>query len=122
MVGRLEGDGGNDIYELGLAVNCASNNDGGKEILPSQPFEMLSTSIIISIAVAAAPALAIPPPIFGFPDSDNHTELTVQYTLNGNTTKVQEGMLFGANSMLTISPARMEDAPVMSFIADCTLQ
>lgn len=59
---------------------------------------MLFTSIITTIALAAAPALAIPPPIFGFPDSDNHTELTVAYTLNGNTTTVQEGMLFGSNS------------------------
>ncbi|KAJ4420193.1 hypothetical protein N0V82_004538 [Gnomoniopsis sp. IMI 355080] len=58
---------------------------------------MLSAFVITSIALAAAPALAIPPPIFGFPDSDNHTELTVQYTLNGNTTTVKEAMLFGFN-------------------------
>ncbi|KAJ4397597.1 hypothetical protein N0V93_001830 [Gnomoniopsis smithogilvyi] len=59
---------------------------------------MLSASIITSIALAVAPALAIPPPIFGFPDSGNHTELTVEYTFNGNiTTTVQEGMLFGGN-------------------------
>lgn len=59
---------------------------------------MLFTSILTGLALAAAPALAIPPPEFGFPDSDNHTELTVAYTFNGNTTIVQEGQLFGGNS------------------------
>lgn len=60
---------------------------------------MLFSSILAGLALAAAPALAIPPPDFGFPDSDNHTELTVAYTFNGNTTIVQEGMLLGGNSM-----------------------
>lgn len=65
----------------------------------SLQINMLLTGIVVGVAFAAAPALAIPPPIFGFPDSNNHTELTVQYTLNGNTTTVQEAMLFGSNSM-----------------------
>lgn len=64
---------------------------------PRQP-KMLFTTIFTSLAIAAAPAWAIPPPIFGFPDSDNHTELGVTYTFNGNQTTVQEGMLFGSNS------------------------
>lgn len=59
---------------------------------------MLFTSIITVLALAARPALAIPPPIFGFPDSDNHTELGVTFSFNGNSTVVQEAMLFGSNS------------------------
>lgn len=59
---------------------------------------LFTSSIISTLALAAAPVLAIPPPIFGFPDSDNHTELGVAYTLNGNKTVVQEAMLFGYNS------------------------
>lgn len=42
---------------------------------------------------------AIPPPEFGFVDSGNHTELSVAYTFNNNVTVVQEGQLFGGNSM-----------------------
>lgn len=60
---------------------------------------MLSASIIIGlVGFAVAPALAIPPPIFGFPDSDNHTELGVTYALDGKSTLVKEAMLFGSNS------------------------
>lgn len=59
---------------------------------------MQLASIVSLLALAGAPALAIPPPIFGFPDSDNHTELGVTYTYNGNATLVQEAMLFGYNS------------------------
>lgn len=63
------------------------------------------TNAVILALVAAhiqgpAAVQAIPPPIFGFPDSANHTELTVQYVFNGNTTTVQEAMLFGANSKM----------------------
>ena len=57
---------------------------------------MFSTAAI-TIALAIAPALAIPPPEFGFVDSGNHTELSVAYTSNGNTTVVQEGQLFGGS-------------------------
>lgn len=58
---------------------------------------MLSQAII-ALVLAAAPALAIPPPIFGLPVSDYDTELSVAYTLSGNTTVVQAGQLFGGNS------------------------
>lgn len=58
---------------------------------------MLSHAIL-ALVVAAAPALAIPPPIFGLPVSDYDTELSVAYTLSGNTTIVQAGQLFGGNS------------------------
>lgn len=63
-------------------------------------------------AAVHAPAIvqAIPPPIFGFPDSGNHTELGVRYSFNGNTTTVQEAMLFGGNvtqsqPQLSVNPA-----------------
>lgn len=61
---------------------------------------MLSITNIITglVVLAATPALAVPPPIFGFPDSDNHTELGVTYSFNGNSTLVKEAMLFGYNS------------------------
>lgn len=59
---------------------------------------MLFTRITFVVALAAAPAVAIPPPIFGFPDSGNHTELGVTFTHSGNSTLVQEAMLFGSNS------------------------
>ncbi|KAL1879242.1 hypothetical protein Daus18300_001821 [Diaporthe australafricana] len=52
---------------------------------------------IFTLIVAAAPALTIPPPIFGLPVSDYDTELSVAYTLSGNTTIVQSGQLFGGN-------------------------
>lgn len=67
---------------------------------------------LLALLAARAPAVvqAIPPPIFGFPDSGNHTELGVAYTLDGNTTNVQEAMLFGANitqsqPQLSVNPA-----------------
>lgn len=59
---------------------------------------MLFICIITNLALAVAPGLAIPPPIFGFPDSTNHTELTLTYTLNGINTVVQEAALLGGNS------------------------
>lgn len=64
---------------------------------------MMFTNILTAAALATAPALAIPPPIFGFPDSGNHTELGVNYTLNGNATMVKEAMLFGGNSKAHLS-------------------
>lgn len=66
---------------------------------------MLSHAIL-ALVIAAAPALAIPPPIFGLPVSDYDTELSVAYTLSGNTTVVQAGQLFGGNSesVSTIRP------------------
>ncbi|KAJ0122283.1 hypothetical protein J7T55_002795 [Diaporthe amygdali] len=57
---------------------------------------MLSHAIV-ALIVAAAPALAIPPPIFGLPTSDYDAELSVAYTLSGNTTVLQAGQLFGGN-------------------------
>lgn len=61
---------------------------------------MLSHAVL-ALVVAATPALAIPPPIFGLPVSDYDTELSVAYTLSGNTTVVQAGQLFGGNSKST---------------------
>lgn len=67
---------------------------------------------MLALLAAQAPAAvqAIPPPIFGFPDSGNHTELGVAYTFNRNTTNVQEAMLFGGNitqsqPQLSVNPA-----------------
>ncbi|POS76321.1 hypothetical protein DHEL01_v205295 [Diaporthe helianthi] len=57
---------------------------------------MLSQAVL-ALILAAAPALAIPPPIFGLPVSDYDAELSVAYTLEGNTTVVQAGTLLGAN-------------------------
>lgn len=59
------------------------------------------THAILALIAATAPALAIPPPIFGLPVSDYDTELSVAYTLTGNTTVVQAGQLFGGNSEST---------------------
>ncbi|KAG6368681.1 hypothetical protein INS49_002894 [Diaporthe citri] len=50
---------------------------------------MLSHAIL-ALVVAAAPALAIPPPIFGLPVSDYDTELSVAYTLAGNDGLTQD--------------------------------
>lgn len=59
---------------------------------------MIAPYSVIALALAACPGLAIPPPEFGFVDSGNHTELSVAFTFDGNTTVVQEGQLFGGNS------------------------
>ena len=64
---------------------------------------MITSYRLIALALAACPGLAIPPPEFGFVDSGNHTELSVAFTFDSNTTVVQEGQLFGGNSKL---PAR----------------
>lgn len=70
-----------------------------RSISGTKQASMLFTRItLVVVALAAAPAVAIPPPIFGFPDSDNHTELGVTFTHNDNSTLVQEAMLFGSNS------------------------
>ncbi|CAN8101402.1 unnamed protein product [Discula destructiva] len=82
---------------------------------------MLLRSLLTGLALAAAPALAIPPPIFGFPDSDNHTELTVAYTFNGNTTTVQEAMLFG-NNITQQQPQLSLNAALYQSVADYTGQ
>lgn len=76
---------------------------------------MLSHAIL-ALIVAAAPALAIPPPIFGLPVSDYDTELSVAYTLTGNTTIVQAGQLFGGNSEpthtdITVEMTTADDSP-----------
>ncbi|ORY67021.1 phosphatidylethanolamine-binding protein, partial [Pseudomassariella vexata] len=62
-------------------------------------------------------ALAIPPPEFGFVDSGNHTELSLAYTHNGNTTVVQEGQLFGAKITSTKPTLALEPAKYQS-VAD----
>lgn len=87
-----------------FGLNISNNNklvppvqcDGGA--VGNQSQNTMFTSILTAVALAAAPALCIPPPIFGFPDSANHTELGVNYTFNGKSTTVQEAMLFGSNS------------------------
>jgi hypothetical protein len=68
---------------------------------------MTMLSVLRFMALAAL-TTAIPPPDFGFVDSANHTELSVAFTFNGNTTVVQEGQLFGGNSTLT------RDAPSLA--------
>lgn len=59
---------------------------------------MITSFKLVALALAVCPGLAIPPPEFGFVDSANHTELSVVFTFDGNTTVVQEGQLFGGNS------------------------
>lgn len=59
------------------------------------------THAILALVVASVPVLSIPPPIFGLPVSDYDTELSVAYTLSGNTTVVQAGQLFGGNGEFT---------------------
>lgn len=61
---------------------------------------MITSFKVVALALAVCPGLAIPPPEFGFVDSANHTELSVAFTFDGNTTVVQEGQLFGGNSKL----------------------
>lgn len=61
---------------------------------------MIPAHRLVALALAVCPGLAIPPPEFGFVDSGNHTELSVAFTFDGNTTVVQEGQLFGGNSEL----------------------
>lgn len=61
---------------------------------------MITSCTLVALALAARPGLAIPPPEFGFVDSGNHTELSVAFTFDGNTTVVQEGQMFGGNSKL----------------------
>lgn len=77
---------------------------------PGQAWLALVLATTAVIVYAPARVQAIPPPIFGFPDSDNHTELGVTYSFNGNTTTVQEAMLFGGNvtqaqPQLSVNPA-----------------
>ncbi|KAK7906269.1 hypothetical protein LTR67_000995 [Exophiala xenobiotica] len=50
---------------------------------------------LLSLLLSVAPALAIPPPDFGFPEAPNHTELSVTYQDNGNAIVVAEAQLFG---------------------------
>merc|ERR1711939_1054532 len=50
---------------------------------------------LLSLLLSVAPALAIPPPDFGFPEAPNHTELSVTYRDNGNPIVVTEAELFG---------------------------
>ncbi|KAJ0123634.1 hypothetical protein N8I77_010613 [Diaporthe amygdali] len=71
---------------------------------------MITSYRLVALALAACPGLAIPPPEFGFVDSANHTELSVAFTFDGNTTVVQEGQLFGGNitsqqPALAVNPA-----------------
>lgn len=61
---------------------------------------MITSCRLVALALAVCPGLAIPPPEFGFVDSGNHTELSVAFTFDGNTTVVQEGQMFGGNSKL----------------------
>lgn len=72
---------------------------------------------LLTILTLAAAVAAIPPPEFGFVDSANHTELSVAYTFNGNTTVVAEGQLFGANITSTMPTLALNPALYKS-IAD----
>ncbi|KAF7196696.1 Phosphatidylethanolamine-binding protein 4 [Pseudocercospora fuligena] len=57
----------------------------------------MKTSITTTLALAIAPALAIPPPDFGFPEAPNDTALTAVFTTTNGTVPVTEGALFGIN-------------------------
>lgn len=53
---------------------------------------------LAALALAVSPALAIPPPNFGFPEAPNDTALTVTYPQgNGRYIPVTEAELFGIN-------------------------
>ncbi|EME39987.1 hypothetical protein DOTSEDRAFT_47469 [Dothistroma septosporum NZE10] len=54
-------------------------------------------TILTSLALAIAPAVAIPPPSFGFPEAPNDTALTVRFQDGAQTTLVQEAALYGIN-------------------------
>ena len=56
-------------------------------------------SVLLLGVLAITPALAIPPPDFGFPEAPNHTELSVTYQDNGNSVVVKEADLFGVASV-----------------------
>ncbi|KIW87807.1 uncharacterized protein Z519_11391 [Cladophialophora bantiana CBS 173.52] len=47
------------------------------------------------LLLVISPALAIPPPDFGFPEAPNDTALSITYQNNGNSVVVTEAELFG---------------------------
>ncbi|EXJ65877.1 uncharacterized protein A1O5_10853 [Cladophialophora psammophila CBS 110553] len=49
----------------------------------------------VPLFFAISPALAIPPPDFGFPEAPNDTALSITYQNNGNPVVVTEAELFG---------------------------
>ncbi|KAK6365498.1 hypothetical protein LTS17_011217 [Exophiala oligosperma] len=51
--------------------------------------------LLSCLLLSAAPALAIPPPDFGFPEAPNHTELSITYQDGGKSVVVTEAELFG---------------------------
>lgn len=55
---------------------------------------MALSSILVSLALAL-PAIAIPPPDFGFPEAPNDTALTIRF--QGSDVVVQEAALYGIN-------------------------
>lgn len=71
-------------------------------------------NIAAAIVLATVPALAIPPPSFGFPEAPNDTMLTVDFLQNGSTTgpryvPVTEAELFGIDIP--------ENQPILSVVS-----
>lgn len=58
--------------------------------------------LLSCLLLSAAPALAIPPPDFGFPEAPNHTELSITYQDGGKSVVVTEAELFGVGSKCAI--------------------
>ena len=87
-------------YVAGSISSCAGRHEElhGLSILSPSHYSNMPPRALLSLLLSVAPALAIPPPDFGFPEAPNHTELSVTYRDNGNPIVVTEAELFGVGS------------------------
>ncbi|EXJ56195.1 hypothetical protein A1O7_09126 [Cladophialophora yegresii CBS 114405] len=85
---------------------------------------MLSFSALSLLFLAVGPALAIPPPDFGFPEAPNDTALAVTFPNNGSPLVVAEAQLFGVTipsqePTVAVDPSR--SASIASYNGSYTL-